>query len=116
MNPYLKKYFPSQEMRWANERQKRIEPRRQFCENFFGNEFAHELKSSVRGFVDVPVCDFKPSAPYPFGFEKEAEEVHFFGEEILQGAIVDALDCVMQHTRTILPTWVVIERIPQCFN
>ncbi len=27
----------------------------------FGDAFAHELKSTVRGFVDVPVGDFKPS-------------------------------------------------------
>ena len=32
-----------------------------FVRKNFGDAFAHELKSSVRGFVDVPVGDFKPS-------------------------------------------------------
>jgi hypothetical protein len=31
-----------------------------FVRKNFGDAFAHELKSSVRGFVDVPVGDFKP--------------------------------------------------------
>jgi hypothetical protein len=52
------------------------------------------------------------SAPYALGFEKEAEEIDLFGEEASKGAVVDVLGCVMQHARTILPTWVVIERIP----
>jgi hypothetical protein len=43
------------------------------------------------------------SALYPLGFKKEAEEIDLFGEEILKGAVVDVLDCVMQHARTILP-------------
>ena len=34
----------------------------------------------------------------------------------MKGAVVDVRDCVMQHARTILPKWVVIERIPKCFN
>ena len=91
----------------------------------------------MRGFVDVPVGDFKPShlhqhshlkvpgappvqytqkdgkdlcvsislasALFPLGFEKEAEEIDLFLEETLKGAVVDVLDCVMQHARTILP-------------
>ncbi len=56
------------------------------------------------------------SALYPLGFEKESEEIDFFGEEILQGAIVDALDCVMHHAAIMIPKWIVIERIPKCFN
>ena len=121
-----------------------------FVRKNFGDAFAHELKSSVRGFVDVPVGDFKPShlhqhshlkvpgappvrytqkdgkdlcvskslasALFPLGFEKEAEEIDLFLEETLKGAVVDVLDCVMQYAKTILPKWVVIERIPKCFN
>ena len=56
------------------------------------------------------------SALYPLGFKKEAEEIDLFGEEILKGAVVDVLDRVMQYAKTILPKWVVIERIPKCFN
>ena len=32
-----------------------------FVRKIFGDAFAHELKSSALGFVDVPVGDFKPS-------------------------------------------------------
>ncbi len=121
-----------------------------FVRKNVGDAFAHELKSPVRAFVDVPVGDFKPShlhqhshlkvpgappvrytqkdgkdlcvsislasALFPLGFEKEAEEIDLFLEETLKGAVVDVLDCVMQYAKTILPKWVVIERIPKCFN
>ncbi len=56
------------------------------------------------------------SALFPLGFEKEAEEIDLIGEETLKGAVVDVLDRVMQYARTILPKWVVIEKIPKCFN
>ena len=116
----------------------------------FGDAFTNELKCSVRGYVDVPVGDCKPShlhlyphlevpgappirykqkdgkdlcvskslasALHPLGFEKEAEEIDFYGEEILKGAVVDALDRVMQYAGNIIPKWVVIERIPKSFN
>ena len=121
-----------------------------FVRKNFGDAFTNELKCSVRGYVDVPVGDCKPShlhlyphlevpgappirykqkdgkdlcvskslasALHPLGFEKEAEEIDFYGEEILKGAVVDALDRVMQYARKILPKWVVIERIPKSFN
>jgi hypothetical protein len=121
-----------------------------FVRKIFGDAFANELKRSKRGFVDVPVRDFKhshlhlhphlevPGAPtlcftqkdgkdlcvsktlasalHSIGFEKEAAEIDFFGEEILKGAVVDALDCVMLRARNILPKWIVIERIPKCFD
>ena len=32
-----------------------------FVRKNFGDAFANELKCSVRGYVDVPVGDFKPS-------------------------------------------------------
>ena len=56
------------------------------------------------------------SALFPLGFEKEAEEIDLIGEETLKGAVVDVLDRVIQYAKTILPKWVVIERIPKCFN
>jgi hypothetical protein len=121
-----------------------------FVRKNFGDAFANELKSSKRGFVDVPVGDFKhshlhlhphlevPGAPtvrftqkdgkdlcvskslasalHSLGFEKEAAEIDFYGEEILKGAVVDALDCVMLRARKILPKWIVIERIPKSFD
>ena len=65
---------------------------------------------------DLCVSKSLVSALYPLGFEIEAEEIDFYGKEILKGAVVDALDRVMQHARKILPNWVVIERIPTCFD
>ncbi len=56
------------------------------------------------------------SALFPLRFEKEAEDIDLFGEETLKGAVVDVLDRVMQYAKTILPKWVVIERISKCFN
>ena len=32
-----------------------------FVKKNFGDTYANELKNSIRGFVDVPVGDFKPS-------------------------------------------------------
>ena len=48
-------------MGWANEQWKRNNLDETFVRKKFGGAFAHELKSTVRGFVDVPVGDFKPS-------------------------------------------------------
>jgi hypothetical protein len=121
-----------------------------FVRKNFGDAFANELKSSKRGFVDVPVGDFKhshlhlhphlevPGAPtvrftqkdgkdlcvskslasalHSLGFENEAAQIDFYGEEILKGAVVDALDCVMLRAKNILPKWIVIERIPKNFD
>ena len=54
---------------------------------------------------DLCVSKSLASALYPIGFENEAEEIDFYGEEILKHAFVDSLDCVMQHASNILSKW-----------
>ncbi len=118
----------------------------------FGETFVKQLKLSgdLRGFVDVPVGDFKPlhlnehpnlkrvgaprvhfnqtdgkdlcvsksfaSALLAIGFEEEAAAIDFFGEEILKGAVVDALENVVKHAQAVLPRWILIQRLSQQFN
>jgi hypothetical protein len=118
----------------------------------FGEAFVKELKLSgnLRGFVDVPVGDYKPShlhhhpnlqcsgapavhfnqtdgkdlcvskslasALFSIGFHEEASIIDNFGEEILRGAVVDALENVVNHARSILPSWIVIRRLPHRFD
>ena len=116
----------------------------------FGEAFANELKTSKRGWVDVPVGDFKPShlhehpnfkvigapnvhfnqsdgkdlcvskslasALYATGFTKEAIEMDGFGEEIIKGSVVNALEKVIEQARQVLPSWVVIEYIPKNYD
>jgi hypothetical protein len=48
------------------------------------------------------------SALYPIGFTKEAVEVDSFGEKIIKGAVVHALNRVIQHARIVLRSWIVI--------
>ena len=48
---------------------------------------------------DLCVSKSLASALYSIGFSKEAVEVDLFGEEIMKGAVVNALEKVI-HTRT----------------
>jgi hypothetical protein len=118
----------------------------------FGEAFVRELKLSgdVRGYVDVPVGDFKPShlhehpnlqilgapdvqfnqtdgkdlcvskslasALFSIGFYEEACAIDNFGEAIMKGAVVDALENVTAHARTILPSWILIRSLPRRFD
>jgi hypothetical protein len=106
----------------------------------FGEAFVKELKMSgdVRGYVDVPVGDNKPShrddhpnlqssgapdvhfnqnngkdlcvskaltsALYAIRFQKEPTAIYLFCEEIMKGAVVDALEMVKEHARGVLPS------------
>ena len=65
---------------------------------------------------DLCVSKSLASALFPLGFTKEAEQIDCFGETILKGAVVEALDRVMKHARMILPRWIVIEKVPRCFD
>jgi hypothetical protein len=56
------------------------------------------------------------SALYSIGFTKEAFEVDSFGEEIMKGAVVNALNIVIQHARAVLPSWIVIQSINKHFD
>lgn len=116
----------------------------------FGDCFTDELKQSKRGWVDIPVGDFKQSrlnqhpelkvigAPaiqfvqsegkdlcvskslasafFALGWHDDASKIDAFGEEILKGAVVDALRRVVKHARTLLPTWIVIQKLPSSFD
>jgi hypothetical protein len=124
----------------------------EFVSMAFGEAFVKELKMSgdLRGFVDVPVGDYKlshlhhhpnlqclgappvhftqtdgkdlcvskslASALFSIGFQEEAFAIDTFGEEILKGAVVDALENVVKHARIVLPSWIVIRRLPRRFD
>lgn len=50
------------------------------------------------------------------GWHDDASKIDAFGEEILKGAVVDALRRVVKHARTLLPTWIVIKKLPSSFD
>ena len=56
------------------------------------------------------------SALFSIGFQEEAFAIDTFGEEILKGAVVDALENVVKHARIVLPSWIVIRRLPRRFD
>ena len=47
------------------------------------------------------------------GFEDEAHKINEFGEDILGGADVNALVRNIDISKTILPSWMVVKRIPR---
>jgi hypothetical protein len=53
---------------------------------------------------------------FAIGFEKEAAAIDSFGEEILKGAVVDALENVVKHARAVLPRWILIQHLPKQFE
>jgi hypothetical protein len=53
---------------------------------------------------------------FAIGFEKEAAAFDSFGEEILKGAVVDALEYAVKHAQAVLPRWISIQRLPRQFN
>jgi hypothetical protein len=65
---------------------------------------------------DLCVSKSFASALYAIGFAKEAVEIDLFGEEIMKGAVVNALDKVIQHARTVLPSWIVIRSIKKHYD
>jgi hypothetical protein len=65
---------------------------------------------------DLCVSKSLASALYSIGFTKEAVEVDSFGEEIMKGAVVNALEKVVLHARTVLPSWIVIRSIKKRFD
>jgi hypothetical protein len=46
--------------KWVGQTTEKKQTSTRLCEQKFGDALAHKLKSSVRGFVDVPGGDFKP--------------------------------------------------------
>ena len=60
---------------------------------------------------DLCVSKSLVSALFAIGFHMEAYIIDNFGEEILRGTVVDALENVVKHARSILPSWIVIRRL-----
>ena len=65
---------------------------------------------------DLCVSKLLASASFAIRFEDESAAIDSFGEEILRGAVVDALENVVKHARAVLPKWNLIQRLPQQFN
>ncbi len=61
---------------------------------------------------DLCVSKALASALYTIGFQEEATAIDSHGEEIMKGAVVNALEMVEEHTRNVLPSWIVIRRLP----
>jgi hypothetical protein len=116
----------------------------------FGDTFANEMKAMIRGFVDIPVGDYKPSHLYQhpnlrvigapaiyyrqadgkdlcvskalasafhnLGWHMEASMIDTFGETNLKGGNVEVLERVVEYSRTVFPTWIVIDLLPNNFD
>ena len=65
---------------------------------------------------DLCVSKLLASALLANGFEEEAAGIDSLGEEILKGAVVDALENVVKHAQAVLLRWILIRRLPQQFN
>jgi hypothetical protein len=122
----------------------------EFVRTAFGDMFTNEVMGLKRGFVDIPVGDYKPSrladypnlfssdaypmkfmqqegkdlcvskslasALYAMGWHEVAIEVDAYGEEILNGAVVEAIERVGKFTRKLLPNWVTMRLLPKNFD
>ena len=121
-----------------------------FVRASFGNAFADEMKKVQKGFVDIPVGDFKvsrlhchphlvsstcpritfmqeegkdlcvskslASAFFSLGWHDEGKNIDDFGESILKGFAMKALEQVGVHSITLFPPWIVINRMQPTFN
>ena len=65
---------------------------------------------------DLCVSESLASALYAIGFTDKAIAIDLFGEEIMKGAVVNALEKVIQHARTVLPSWIAIRSIKKEFD
>jgi hypothetical protein len=61
---------------------------------------------------DLFVSKSLSSALFAIGFHEEASIIDNFGEEILRGAVVDALENVVKYARSILPSRILIQHLP----
>jgi hypothetical protein len=56
---------------------------------------------------DLCVSKSLASAFDALGWKEEAEKIDLFGEDILQGTVVDVLEKIKKFAATVLPTWLV---------
>ena len=121
-----------------------------FVRASFGDAFTNEMMKMNRGFIDIPVGDYKASrlhdypslhsvtSPsiqymqsegkdlcvskslastfYALRWEKESARIDAFGEEILNGLVMNALEKVVHFARTLFPSWIVITRMKPGFD
>ena len=121
-----------------------------FVRASFGDAFTNEMMKMNRGFIDIPVGDYKASrihdypslqsvtsppmqymqsegkdlcvskslasAFYALSWKKESEQIDAFGEEILNGLVMHALEKVVHFARTLFPPWIVITRTKPGFD
>ena len=64
---------------------------------------------------DLCVSKSLASEFFALGWHEDASKIDAFGEEILKGAVVDALRRVVKHARSLLPTLIVIQKLPNAF-
>jgi hypothetical protein len=121
-----------------------------FVRASFGDAFTNEMMKMNRGFVDIPVGDFKASRlhEYPtlqpdvslpihymqsegkdlcvskslasafhaLGWYEQSSRINEFGEEILHGLVMHALEKIVKFSKTLFPPWIVITRIKPKFD
>ena len=121
-----------------------------FVRMVFGDNFANELMKLNRGFVDIPVGDYKPSrlaehpnlkiiggptvnfvqsegkdlcvskslasAFYALGWHEQSFKIDEYGEEVLKGLVMKALDHIADYTKSLFPPWLKISLIPRKFD
>ena len=51
--------------------------------------------------------------PKQLNKENLVTAIDLFGEVIMKGAVVDALEMVKEHARSVHPSWIVIRRLPR---
>ena len=50
------------------------------------------------------------------GWESESEQINSYGEKVLRGSGVDTMKVVKDYARSILPSWLLIQRLPCEWN
>ena len=65
---------------------------------------------------DLCVSKSLASAFHALGWNEEASQIDAYGENVLKGAVVDALQRVVKYARTLLPNWIVMKRLPIQFD
>ena len=121
-----------------------------FVRASFGDAFTNEMMKMNRGFVDIPVGDFKvsrlhdhptlqpnirlpihyrqsegkdlcvskslASAFHALGWYEQSARIEEFGEEILHGLVMYALEKVVMFSMTLFPKWIVVSRMKRKFD
>jgi hypothetical protein len=79
----------------------------------FGAPKVHFNQSNGK---DLCVSKALASALYTIRFQEEATAIDSFGEEIMKGAVINALEMVKEQARNVLLSWIVIRRLPRKYD